>query len=53
MYIWENTSIVESLNFFCFFVYVSWQISKELNIGGISQFAMSRLKKRHHLNVDV
>jgi len=29
------------------------QISKELNIGGISQFAMNRLKKRHHLNVDV
>jgi hypothetical protein len=25
----------------------------ELNIGGISQFAMSRLRKRHHLNVDV
>jgi len=38
---------------FLFFVFVSWQINKELNIGGISQFAMSRLKKRHHLNVDV
>ncbi len=32
---------------------MSWHINKELNIGGISQFAMSRLKKRHHLNVDV
>jgi hypothetical protein len=28
-------------------------ISKELSIGGISQFAMSRLRKKHHLNIDV
>ncbi len=29
------------------------QINKELNIGSILQFAMSRSRKRHHLNVDV
>jgi len=47
------TSIVESLIFLFFFVFVGWQISKELSIGGISQYVMNRLKKRHHLNVDV
>jgi hypothetical protein len=52
-YIWQHTSIMESLMFLYFFVFVSWQISKELNIGGISQSTMSRLTKRHHLNVDV
>jgi hypothetical protein len=34
-------------------VFVSSQINKEFNIGGISQFVMSSLRKRHHLNVDV
>ncbi len=29
------------------------QINKELNIGSISQSMMNRLKKWHHLNVDV
>jgi hypothetical protein len=29
------------------------KINKELNIGRISQSTMSRLRKRHHLNVDV
>jgi hypothetical protein len=52
-YIWQHTSIMESLIFLYFFVFVSWQISKELIIGGISQSTMSRLRKRHHLNVDV
>jgi hypothetical protein len=32
---------------------ISLFLSKELNIGGISQFAMNRLRKRHHVNVDV
>ncbi len=32
---------------------MGWQINKELNIGGIFQSTMSRLRKRHHLNVDV
>jgi len=31
----------------------SMQINKELNIGGIFQFVMGRLRKKHHLNVDV
>jgi hypothetical protein len=53
MYIWQHTSIMESLIFLFFFVFVGWQISKELCIGHISQFAMSRLRKRHHLNVNV
>jgi len=44
---------VESLNFLCLFVFVGWQISKELRIGGISQSAMNRLKEKHHINVDV
>jgi hypothetical protein len=29
------------------------QINKELNIGGISQFVMNRLRKKHHFNVHV
>jgi hypothetical protein len=44
---------VESLIFLCFFVFVGWEINMELNIRGIFQFAISRLRKRHHLNVDV
>jgi hypothetical protein len=40
-------------NISLFFVFVEWQISKELSIGGIFQSTMSRLKRRHHLNVDV
>jgi hypothetical protein len=44
---------VESLKFLYFLVFVGWQISKELKIGGISQFAMNRLRKKHHINVDV
>ncbi len=44
---------MESLIFHCFFVFVGWHIKKELNVGGISQSAMSRLRRRHHLNVDV
>jgi len=39
--------------FLFFFVFVGWQINKELSIGSIFQFAMSRLKKKHHLNADV
>jgi hypothetical protein len=31
----------------------SLQIIKELNIGGISQFIMNRLRKIHHFNIDV
>ncbi len=53
MYIWRHTSIMESLIFLCFFVFMGWQISKELSIGGIFQFVMSRLRKKHHLNVNV
>jgi hypothetical protein len=30
-----------------------WDDNKELSIGGIFQSAMSRLRKSHHLNVDV
>ncbi len=44
---------MESLLYLCFFVFVGWKISKELSVGGIFQFAMTRLRKRHHLNVDV
>jgi len=44
---------VESLIFICFSVLVGWQISKELNIRGIFQSTISRLRRRHHLNVDV
>jgi hypothetical protein len=44
---------MEKLIFLCFFVFVGWRISKELSMGGISQSGMSRLRKRHHLNVDV
>jgi ribosomal protein L33 len=47
------TSIIENLIFLYFFIFVGWYINKELNIGGISQSFMSRLKKRHHLNVNV
>jgi hypothetical protein len=36
-----------------YFHIVLLQISKELIISGISQSAMSRLKKRHHRNVNV
>jgi len=32
---------------------VGWQIIKELNIRGISQYTMNRLRKRHHLNVNL
>jgi hypothetical protein len=32
---------------------VGWKISKELSIGGIFQSTTNRLRKRHHLNVDV
>jgi hypothetical protein len=52
MYIWWHASIMESL-IFLFFVFVGWQINKELNVGGISQFAMNRLRNKHHLNVNV
>jgi hypothetical protein len=52
-WVFECRSIMESLIFLCFFVSVDWQINKELKIGGISQFAMSRLRRKHHLNVDV
>ncbi len=52
MYIWWHTSIMESL-IFIYFIFVGWQISKELSIGGIFQYAMSRLRKKHHLNVNV
>ncbi len=34
-------------------LYCVLQINKELNIDEISQFAMSWLRKKHHLNVDV
>jgi len=34
-------------------LFVLSHISKELSIGCISQFVMSRLRKRHHLNIDV
>jgi hypothetical protein len=44
---------MEKLIFIYLFVFVSLQISKELSVKGISQFAMSRLKRKHHLNVDV
>ncbi len=44
---------MESLIFLCFFVFVKRQISKELIIGVIFQYAMNRLKKKHHINVDV
>jgi len=53
MYMWGYIFIVESLIFLCFFIFVGWQISNELTIGGIFQFVMSRLKEKHHLNVDV
>jgi hypothetical protein len=33
--------------------YILLYISKELHIGSISQFAMSWLKKKKYLNVDV
>ncbi len=36
-----------------FFRITFLQINKELNIGSIMWSAMSRLKKRHHLNVNV
>jgi hypothetical protein len=36
-----------------FFLITYLQINKELNIGGISQYVMNRLRKRHHFNVDV
>ncbi len=38
---------------FIYIVFIGWQISKELRIGGISQSAMNRLRKKHHINVDV
>jgi hypothetical protein len=41
------------LNISFFFVFVGWQISKELRIKGIFQSVMNRLRKRHHMNVDV
>jgi hypothetical protein len=53
MYIWQHTSIMENLIFLCFFIFVGWQINKELNIRNIFQYAMKRLRKRHHLNVNV
>jgi hypothetical protein len=53
MCIWRYTSIVDNLIFLCFFVFVEWQISKELNIRDIYQSVVSRLKKRHHFNVNV
>jgi hypothetical protein len=34
-------------------LFVLLQISKESNIGGISQSTMNRLKKKHHLNENV
>ncbi len=46
IYCWEA-------NNFIFFIFVILQISKELSIGGIFQIFISRLRKRHHLNVDV
>jgi hypothetical protein len=39
-------------NMICFLI-TYLQINKELNIGGISQSVMNRLRKRHHFIVDV
>jgi hypothetical protein len=44
---------MESLIFLCFFVFLGWQVRQELNIGGIYKFAMNKVRKRRHLNVDV
>jgi len=52
MYMWRYISIVESL-IYIYIVFVGWQINKESNIEGIFQSAMSRLRKRHPLNVNV
>lgn len=35
------------------FLYMLWQINKELNIGKESQSTMSQLMKKFHVNVDV
>jgi hypothetical protein len=40
-------------SFSLIFVITFLKINKELNIEGISQFAMNRLRKKHHFNVDV
>jgi hypothetical protein len=34
-------------------IFVGWEINKKLSIGNISQFVMSRLRRRHYFNVDV
>jgi hypothetical protein len=42
----------KGLYFFHFINYVSIN-SKELTIGGIFQFVMSKLRKKHHFKIDV
>ncbi len=51
-YFWVHVSMIAPFIILMFSI-TFLQINKKLNIGGIIQSTMSRLRKRHHFNVDV